>query len=208
MLDRALGADAAVDTALELESGNGHGRGDGLVALALADGREALGRQLGGARIRLRSSGAELVAIGALAVALAALVLVPATGTGRGAETARSGPGTRGGRHGRRIDDLAGPVGATLSGFGQTQLHAPPLAAVAAASSANSGSASGHSPYGGGIASNGADDSSQGVSQTVGQAGSLAGTRAAGAAGSGEADGPRQRLGRRADGRVRRRRGG
>ena len=188
MLDRALGADAAVDTALELEAGNGHRRGDGLAALALADGREALGRQLGGARVRLRSSGGELVAIGALAAARAALVLVPAARTGRAAASAATARARASVTAGGSTAKPA-PVGATLSGFGQAPLHAPPLAAVAAASSANSGSASGHSPYGGGIASNGPDDSSQGVSQTVGQAGSLAGTHAAGAAGSGEATG-------------------
>ena len=190
LLDRALGEDAAVDTALELEAANGRGRRDGLAELARADGREALGRQLGGARVRLRSSGRELAVLGALAFVLAGLLLVPPPGSGHaGATTARArqtGAAVAGGAGARTVQ---APVGATLSGFGQTPLHAPPLAAVAAASSAGSGSPSGHSPYGGGIASRGSGGSGQGVSKTVGQAGSIAGTQAADAAGSGEASG-------------------
>ena len=187
MFDRARGEDAVVDTALELEAANGRGRRDDLAALVSADGREAHGRHLAGARVRVRSSGRELAVFGALAAALAGLLLLPPPGGGRAGSTAearRTGAAVTAAGGARTVQPS---VGATLSGFGQTPLHAPPLAAVAAASSANPGSPSGHSPYGGGIATKGSGGSTVGVSKTVGQAGSIAGTQAADAAGSGEA---------------------
>jgi hypothetical protein len=186
MLDRDLGLGAGVSTALELEQAGGAGV---LRALALSDGRAALGRSLSGARVQLAPRRGELALLGALVVALLALVILPtgtasrsAPGAARPATHAATGSRAHGGQ------PQQAPIGPTLRDFSETPVHTPPLAQVASGSTRAGGAASGHSPYGGGIQNNSKAGAIQPVSHTVGPAGTKIDTRSTSAS-SGASEG-------------------
>jgi hypothetical protein len=177
MLDRDLALGAGVTTALELE-GQGATTGT-LGALALADGRGALGRSLAGGRVRLLPLRRELLALVLLAAVLVGLALVPAGSTNRSATglVQRSGhPGSAAGAS--RPTKV--PVGPTLRDYRQTPVHRAPLAQVASGSTPSTSQnpyTSGHSPYGGGIQNSSKAGAIQPVSHTVGPAGTKIDTK-------------------------------
>jgi hypothetical protein len=190
MLDRDLALGAGVSTALELEQDEDPAGVPGtLRALAVADGRAALGRSFSGGRVRLEPRRRELAALALLLVALAALVLVPSSSTTRSASEVVRSSGHPGGRAASR--PARTPVGPTLRDFRETPVHTPPLAQVASGSSSATASnpyTSGHSPYGGGIQNSSKAGAIQPVSHTVGPAGTKIDTRST-TAGSSSAEG-------------------
>ena len=190
LVDRDLSLGAEVTTALELEAAARTARPAGLAGLALADGRGALASSLAGARARTRPHGAELALLGALVAAFAVLLLVasPRSGSSVTALPAKARtvpPSSRALRADSGVPGSADP-GPSLQGFKQTPIDAPPLAAVQAGGTTRTGgAASGHSPYGGGVAGNTAAGSKQPSSRTVGQSGSVQGTQDTGGGSSG-----------------------
>jgi hypothetical protein len=194
LVDRDLSLGAKVTTALELESLARGGRPAGLAGLALADGRGALASSLAGARARLRSQAAELALLGALVAGLAVLLLLPSPRSGSSAAAlpvkARTvPPSSRALRADNGVPGSADP-GPSLQGFKQTPIDAPPLAAVQAGGTTRTGgAASGHSPYGGGVANAAAGSDKQPSSSTLGQSGSVQGTQDTGGGSSGASEG-------------------
>jgi hypothetical protein len=181
LLDRDLELGAEVCTGLELDTSAERSAGrSGLGALALADGRDALGGTLAGARARLQPRRGEVALLGTLIAALAVLLLVPSPRSD-GSSSAKPRAATSANRALRGESGPPGSAGpgATLRGFKQTPLNAPPLAAVQAGGTTRTGgAASGRGPYGGGIADDTRSGAVQAVSRTAGQTGSVKGTRA------------------------------
>ncbi len=185
LLDRGVGLGAVASTALELETQPRGAQNGPLAGAALADGRRTLGLQ--SLRVRSRPSRGEWGVLAAAAAAAAALGAAHPAGGG-GAGTAARGavpPGSSGSAPASRRH----PVGPTLSGFRETTVHAPPLAAIATGSARTGAAASGHSPYGGGIASKTGAGSSQPASSSLGSSGRIGSTRAGAAGSASEATG-------------------
>ncbi|HET6174052.1 MAG TPA: hypothetical protein VFD90_15685 [Gaiellales bacterium] len=188
LLDRDLGLGAEVTTALELETSSRRAAEPrSLGALALKDGLAAVASSLAGARARLRPRRGETALLAALAAGLVVLLAVPSPRGESGARAALSAkahaapPSRRALRAENGLPPTVDP-GPSLQGFKQTPVDSPPLAAVQAGGTTRTGAAaSGHSPYGGGIANNSTPESAGPGSRTQGQSGSVQGTQDVGA---------------------------
>ncbi len=184
MLDRDLALGAGVTTALELERGE---QTQGLGALAISDGREALARSLAGSRVRLRPKRRERVLLGALLAALIVLCLLPALGGGgsgpataaQGRAGSQRGVSARGGSN----DPTRQQAGPDLRAYARHDGSSPSLTGVAPGSTLKSGIPSKNNPYGGGTGTtHGPAGAVQPASRTVGNAGYLQNTHTASSA--------------------------
>jgi hypothetical protein len=178
MLDRDLRIGAEVSTAYELERDPDALRGVSLAGLALADGRDAIARSLGGARARLLPRHRESGLLVALVALLAVLLVLPAPGGGSAVQGAAPAGGTSAAHHvapGAHRTETDQPAGPDLSGYGEPDQTAPGLTGVQAAQSRGGGVASKTNPYGGGTGTSNHSPagSVQPSSRTVGNAGYL-----------------------------------
>jgi hypothetical protein len=177
MLDRDLELGAGVTTALELERGT---QTQGLGALAISDGREALARSLAGSRVRLRPKRSERVLLGTLLAGLIVLCLLPALGgggsgpatTAQGRTGAHRGVSARGGSN----DPTRQQAGPDLRAYAHDDGASPSLSGLSPGGTQKGGVASKNNPYGGGTGTHGPSSAVQPASRTVGNAGYLQNT--------------------------------